>query len=340
VKILSANSPLSIKSIRLFEDSFGFKVALYGTPSKYQDGWIENVSIDKVFTEKPHDLEVEKLYKLVDISPSALTPQFCSIEDGLAHLNPQASSSLDSTSPTYRPHSSFGSIYPLVLFPHFPRTGGNILFKYFTSAFGDNQCLRITAGDRKQTIRHIAEADLPFINLSGYNILSGNISLSRLTAIPCVSELVQDGKTLFFTSVRDPIDRLISMYNYIRIRRFHPRHRKLTKLSLEDFILNEPENYQFTSLKIDQSDNVQSIIKRVDVFPIEKSVKGLRLFLERHFDINTGDLPLASESKSPDWACPVASIHDLSFSALEEARAKNNLDIELYHEACNLRAYL
>lgn len=115
----------------------------------------------------------------------------------------------------------------LPIFLHLPRTAGTSFQRVAENFLGKSRILAIYGSDiesPKEVIRH---ADLTRIKL-----IRGHFSYGVHEALP--SEYANRFK--YFTIVRHPVDRVVSLYNYIRRSRPHSFHTVVKDMSLLDFV--------------------------------------------------------------------------------------------------------
>jgi len=114
-----------------------------------------------------------------------------------------------------------------LVFMHHPKTGGTTLHDIFLGAFAKDE----VCPERFNGLRHCTAAEL-----TRYRYFSGHFDLPSLKLIP--------GKKIVITMLREPIDRLISLYNFERAHRpevIRENNLELARLAnaytLEEFLL-------------------------------------------------------------------------------------------------------
>jgi hypothetical protein len=113
-----------------------------------------------------------------------------------------------------------------ILFVHIPKTGGISLFTALSAAIGPERSLRfpeISKENREKYLGMSAE------EVRSYHLLSGHFQLDFYLKQPVADYQV-------ITVVRDPIDRELSAYFYIRGWKGHPRHHTIGQMDLHQFI--------------------------------------------------------------------------------------------------------
>jgi len=111
-----------------------------------------------------------------------------------------------------------------VVFVHLPKTGGMSLQSAIAGALAPGRSLRI--GDAAE---HAAFLLMQRAALSGYAFIGGHVSLAE--AAPRVR-----ADALFVTLLRDPVERLVSAFNYMASWKEHPLHAEFRDLGFADFV--------------------------------------------------------------------------------------------------------
>jgi len=116
---------------------------------------------------------------------------------------------------------------PFLFFIHIPKTAGGSLRKYFKTVFGP----RCQWYLRNQNVedRPVMRSDAPFDverHLAKYRITGGHIQFDDIP-----SALIE--KTPILVSViRNPVQRVLSYYNYVRTEEGHPARERILQLTL------------------------------------------------------------------------------------------------------------
>lgn len=126
----------------------------------------------------------------------------------------------------------------LLLYLHIPKTAGTALADLLTSHFQPDEIRSIRGPDyvgAANTLRNASEADKARLRLVYGHFAFG---LHEAFTQPC----------RYYTVLRDPIDRVMSLYYYIRGTKAHPRHLAVQQMTLAEFALSglhpEIENCQ------------------------------------------------------------------------------------------------
>jgi hypothetical protein len=115
---------------------------------------------------------------------------------------------------------------PLVIYAHIPKTGGTSATNVFHRVYGAERFFRVTEGQNEEN-QAVAQALLlnePF----KYDVISVHLGQLNLHTLPSQRPM------RYFTILRHPVNRIVSLYRYIRSEEKHHRHEKFKELdSLE-----------------------------------------------------------------------------------------------------------
>lgn len=326
-----AKGKYNIDKIKFFASSpDSTMVALYGQPSNYSDGWIANLNIEEVFETPPDEFELDQLYGINEILMAAkLGKDFSSSPalNTIAISDQQITVEIGSASEKHDQSSQL-----LAFFPHIPQTGGHALHDGFLKAFGQKKCLKIW---NPRFGADIAPTLYPRINMQHFANISavfGYLTMTQFSRNQYCHSLLNDDRVRIFTSVREPIDRIISLYNYIRLSPRHPNHASTMKMSLSEFALLVPANFQYHYLALNSLESIDSIQSRMEISPTGNARHGLDLFLLRHFHITLSGPEIENESQAPNKAkiLQPSSIDNIDQGTIRHLKTIHHLDVELY----------
>jgi len=124
-----------------------------------------------------------------------------------------------------------------VFFLHIPRCGGTSVWRAVRGIYGRPNVFHIsTKRDRAAFDAMTPEARRAFGAVGGHAPLSVfSTALGGLDGYHCV------------IAVRDPIDRLVSTYNFIRSKPDHPQHQAVGRQTFAEYALAQGENMRRNS---------------------------------------------------------------------------------------------
>lgn len=116
----------------------------------------------------------------------------------------------------------------LTIFFHVPRTGGTSFRLYAEKVLGKNKAeiLGIYGTDLNNTIKNLVNGIATSGGRCPYELVRGHITTACLRRMPSV---------LAITILRNPVERVASLYRYIKGSGDHPIHNEVVKMSLIDF---------------------------------------------------------------------------------------------------------
>jgi hypothetical protein len=221
-----------------------------------------------------------------------------------------------------------------VVFFHLPKTAGTTLISVFERYFSGRP-LYITGRDGRT---HIEDC-VRFIKLSGedkdgFAFVAGHLEMPVIEAIT--------GKPFVFTFLRNPWDRLVSLYCFVKRTPGHHQHEWIAQrdASLEDFVRDCPwdELQNGMTRRLARVPSGRSgdrrllqqaminIRSRFSFVGIQESFEKSLFCLARQLDIDACELVATRENVNP--APQAAPLVDAA--ARERILALNALDYELY----------
>jgi hypothetical protein len=221
----------------------------------------------------------------------------------------------------------------IVYFPHIPKAGGQTLLQGFYKAFGFAKCLKVWNPNFGADVSPEQFASLEKTRFEGVSAIVGHLSVSTFLMNNCIKGEFEKGNVRIITSVRDPVTRILSLYNYIAYNEEHPDHESIKNTSPIDFIMHEPANYQFNFLKPGAKSTLDDIYRIVDVFPIESSIEKFTSFFADNFNIKLNGMEI--RNKSIDWADGrnIITVDDIGKDDLADLQKKHQVDFDLHHKS-------
>ena len=136
-------------------------------------------------------------------------------------------------------------------------------------------------------------------------------------------------------TLRDPIDRAISQYNFIRAQASHPLNKDVSALSLDEFAAQIYRPNRQVTLLTGNGDDVEGAFDAVTRFFDDWAFSdGVGALVQRLYEI-TGTAPRSAEHKNKGSSGPRRA--DLTSSTLRILEDRNRNDLALIEALRNLR---
>lgn len=212
----------------------------------------------------------------------------------------------------------------LLFFSHIPKTGGQTLLQMFYDAFGFEQCLRVWDPNHGA---HVSPDDFHTLReeeFAGKKAVVGHLPLAKFLLNASMRDLDEKGVVTVVSVVRDPIDRCISLYNYLASNEKHPSHERFKNANPITFILNCPSNHQYNFL------NANCASRRIWVAQTETS----REFMQKRL-LETGgrNVPISDiRNVTSDLAknTPLFGRGDIPRDVMGRLKDRHSTDMMLY----------
>ena len=221
----------------------------------------------------------------------------------------------------------------IVFFPHIPKTGGTSLNHMFYSAFGGERCLKVWDPKFGADVSPDEFPNLPDQKFQNKSAIIGHIPVLKFLENSFTQRKLNNSQINFVTTVRDPISRIISLYNFVYYNKNHPNNKKIQEISLVKFSRNQQANFQFNYLKMKKDFDLDSIFEWMHVFPIEKSTLLLEKYFMRKFNIKVNASGVMNKSSDHAKGQRLFTIDDLSDETLQYLNERHSLDNELFGRA-------
>ena len=214
----------------------------------------------------------------------------------------------------------------MIYFPHIPKAGGTTLKQILYHTFGENNCLKVWNG-------FASDVDVDdfhqFTHLEQYSAILGHLPVKAFLENVTANNLLKNKKIKIITAVRDPLERLVSQYNYMRVNEQHPDHLKFLSTPLSDYLLSQVGNQQVSFLSFEDKIRKEDI----ELFPIESSVENFAAFLENESGKYINRIDPRNRTSDIAGERTLSSLDDLPNDLILELQEKHLKDIALYHLA-------
>ena len=221
-------------------------------------------------------------------------------------------------------------------FPHIPKAGGTTLLHIFYRVFGTGKCMKIWNPEFGADYDVEGYEQLSLDEICHYDAIIGHLPVARFFANPNVEALKEKEGITILTAVRDPIDRIISLYNYVSNYEVHPGYERVRKLDPVNYLKWQEPNFQFNFLSPDESTTtVDELSHHVQIIPMEKSIERFADILGEIRPVDLGTIEVRNRTADIAGEGRLFSREDLSRSDVEELTEIHSLDMELHRMALN-----
>jgi hypothetical protein len=224
----------------------------------------------------------------------------------------------------------------IVIFIHIPKTAGTTLYDILKKQYKKKNIL---------TIHGIVEDNLAdfqekyYQNKNQVRLVKGHMTYGLHTALDCPCK--------YITVLRNPVDRIVSVYYYLLQSKFHPQHHLVKGKTLEEFVscctahhngqtrfiagkLNPRDRWQPTNLLEKAKKNLQENFAVVGL--TERFDESLIFFKRK---LAWEDMPFYVKQNKSQKPQEIA----IPKSTLKLIQNKNSLDVALYKYANDIFEY-
>ena len=227
---------------------------------------------------------------------------------------------------------------PLVFFPHIPKAGGQTLIQGFYEAFGAEKCIKVWDPNFGADIDPAEFRNLSPDRFKGMSAVVGHLPVENFFENAYARGRFDSGRVRILTSVRHPIQRIISLYNYIAHSEQHPSHEEVRNISPVDFLLSQPADFQYHFLRWGDVATPEALFGAMEIFPIEQSIAGFSGFFDDTFGIHLGNLEIINKSEDLVDIGGILSDRDIPAGVMDDLADTHHTDLELYQKAWDISA--
>jgi Sulfotransferase family len=141
-------------------------------------------------------------------------------------------------------------------FFHIPKCAGTSVWASLYDIYGTRHVYLVNSRRRREKF-----ASLPPEGRAAYSAVGGHAPLSYFRE--ALGDMARYHKIV---TLRDPVDRAISEYNYIRAQSAHPRHAEVAAQSLKEFAANGHRPDRHVTLLTGRGDDVEGAVEIVTKF--------------------------------------------------------------------------
>lgn len=220
-----------------------------------------------------------------------------------------------------------------ILFDHVPKCAGTTITEYLLQNYSWRVAFLMHGGQPTESVKKFQS--LPQDRRYSYSLISGHLAHELLDYV--------HPETIKCTLLREPVDRIVSHYFYVKRRKEHYLHDQIVQsnMQLEDYASSahsiELRNYyttHFTGMSIEEAENqpeesvkraADVILKKYDIVGFQDDVPS---FLHRLRDAAYLQKPY--ENSVENKTSGRIGVREISDTAREAISRTNFLDIELY----------
>ncbi|MGG3888370.1 sulfotransferase family 2 domain-containing protein [Metabacillus fastidiosus] len=221
----------------------------------------------------------------------------------------------------------FNKQQPLLIYLHLPKTGGTTLKKIIKNNYRKSKTVDVYVDREKleNTLTHLSNKKISCIQ--GHMPFGVHDYFKR----PCS----------YITMMREPIDRILSEYYFIRNTPHHNLHSKVTEISLEEY-QNEPNNFNLQThlilgnkfgkelLKEDLEKAKSNLAHYFAVVGITERFNESIFLMKQKLGWNNLNYKKANITKNRLYK------EEIPKKIIDQIAKNNEVDIELYHFAKEL----
>lgn len=133
-----------------------------------------------------------------------------------------------------------------ILFSHIGKTAGTSVRINIGRFFSPDQTLKVYEVGGDATLQSFLASPLP----KDWKFIAGHLSVSQYLSHPDIQ--ADDEDILLLSFLRDPVDRMVSVYNYMVSQKNHPHYEKMQSVNPAGFMKGIGANLQSEFLTLPQ----------------------------------------------------------------------------------------
>ena len=162
--------------------------------------------------------------------------------------------------------SSSSNKAKLIYFPHIPKAGGETLKTFFNDVFSTKGSVRVWDPKFGADVSPDDFKKLDESQFEGKSAVVGHLPVAEFMKNDYCRRLYERNEVEILTSVRDPVERIISLYNYIRSKPAHPDNERHLNTKPSIFLRGQPGDFQTKFLSCEFFNTPADIIRCIRVY--------------------------------------------------------------------------
>lgn len=211
-------------------------------------------------------------------------------------------------------------------FLHIPKCGGSTIRQYYREVFDD--ILFVQRGPRGDI------TSPAFVKAAGvlkHDAIVGHLSLIHFLSNTDVRSFT--GDFIIHSVIRDPIDRLISFYNFVRFNKSHPEHKLYREMDGVDFVMASETNIQARYIGLETHfDTVDQAAHSINLVALEHSIEHMRDYFTTYLGkkVSTVERANITSERFVRKGERMLSRKDFTQDQMNDLRSAHATDLELY----------
>jgi Sulfotransferase domain len=221
----------------------------------------------------------------------------------------------------------------IYFFPHIPKAGGTTLKQFFYKKFGRGNTVKVWDPNFGADVSKVNFEDFEGRLLINSSAVVGHLPVHIFMKNQYMKDKYNAGKVKIITTVRNPIERMVSLYNFVSLNEIHPNHEKVKAADPLEFMLKQQSNFQYNFLKFDKIDSVDEIFDVMEVCSTENSIKFFGDFFRNEIDFNLEDVQIKNKTSRFSSNGSLFGLDEIPSDVIEELSDKHSLDLALYERS-------